>query len=43
MERVVIQEHSEEENISLEKQAEMQEEAAKARGQTIQSESEQAD
>lgn len=41
MERVVIQEHSEEENISLEKQAEMQDEAAKARGQTIQSESEQ--
>ena len=43
MERVVIQEHSEEENISLEKQAEMQEEAAKARGQTIQSESEQVE
>ena len=41
MERIVIQEHSEEENISLEKQAEMQDEAAKARGQTIQSESEQ--
>jgi len=40
MERVVIQEHSEEENISLEKQAEMQDEAAKARGQSIQSESE---
>ena len=43
MERVVIQEHSEEENISLEKQAQMQEEAAKARGQTIQSESEQVE
>lgn len=43
MERVVIQEHSEEENISLEKQAQMQEEAANARGQTIQSESEQVE
>ena len=40
MERVVIQEHSEEENISLEKQAELQDEAAKARGQSIESESE---
>ena len=43
MERVVIQEHSEEENISLEKQAAMQEEAANARGQSIQSESEQVE
>jgi hypothetical protein len=43
MERVVIQEHSEEENISLEKQAEMQEEAAKARGQSIKSETEQVE
>ena len=41
MERVVIQEHSEEENISLEKQAQMQDEAAKARGQSIVSETEQ--
>jgi len=40
MERVVIQEHSEEENISLEKQAAMQDEAAKARGQSIVAESE---
>lgn len=40
MERVVIQEHSEEENISLEKQAEMQDEAAKARGQSIVAKSE---
>ena len=43
MERVVIQEHSEEENISLEKQAQMQEEAANARGQSIQSESEKVE
>lgn len=40
MERVVIQEHSEEENISLEKQSAMQDEAAKARGQSIVAESE---
>lgn len=43
MERVVIQEHSEEENISLEKQAAMQDEAAKARGQSIVAESEKVE
>ena len=43
MERVVIQEHSEDENISLEKQAAMQDEAAKARGQSIVSESEKVE